>query len=269
MASVLQRVVEGPRLAYYKEAADGEYWDTHWAMHLSASYYKGAERGYLGWFKKPFTQYLPSDGRILEAGCGPGYLVLALQTLGYQVEGIEWGNKTVEAVHKLHPELSIRVGDVTNINVEDNFYQGYISLGVVEHRKEGPEPYIREAYRVLAPGGIAFISVPYFNSLRRIKANLGLYRGTLGILSFYQYAFSDEEITSILEDGGFEVIDRMAYDAIKGIKDEVSFISWLFSLGIAGEFIRKWLPRILSRIPVWVLVEQRFGHMLLLVCRKL
>lgn len=41
------------------------------------------------------------------------------------------------------------------------------------NRYEGPEPFLAELYRVLAPGDRLLISVPYFNALRQYRAARG------------------------------------------------------------------------------------------------
>jgi SAM-dependent methyltransferase len=255
------RRVEGQRLVYYHSQPDVAFWDQHWQQHLSPENYQWAEQGVLLWFEKPFTRWLPRQGRILEAGCGLGQYVLALRVRGYQIEGVEWGTETVKAVRALYPDLPIRVGDVTRLEVLDGYYSGYISLGVVEHRREGPEPFLQEAYRVLEPDGMAFISVPYFHPLRRLKARLGLYRGRPEGLAFYQYAFTDTEFSALLQAAGFEIIDQMLYGGFKGVKDEIPLLRQMFKWRGIGSRLQRWLQS-------WEWAERNLGHMILFVCRK-
>ena len=154
------RRVENGRLVWYSRRADASYWDHYWSAQVSPQTYRAAEAGKLGSFQQVFSRFLPRSGRILEAGCGVGQIVLALRVLGYDAEGVEWGQETVQSVKSLIPDLPIRVGDVTKLGVPDAWYAAYISVGVVEHRRDGPQPFLSEAWRVLQPGGIALISVP-------------------------------------------------------------------------------------------------------------
>jgi SAM-dependent methyltransferase len=252
---------EGQRLAYYLAAANVEYWDRHWHQNPSPEIYQAAERGDLGKFHDIFTSYLPRKGRILEAGCGPGKYLLALWVLGYEVEGVEWGPETVRVVRGLYPDLPIRLGDVTSLEVPDGYYGGYISIGVVEHRREGPEPFLQEAYRVLRPGGVALISVPHFHPLRRLKAWLRLYRGRTDGLEFYQYAFTTGEFISLLQKAGFKVVDRMVYSGFKGVKDEIPLLRRMFKWRGIG-----W--RLYRRLYFSEWAARNLGHMVLFVCRK-
>lgn len=260
-ANKVQRRVEKQRLVYYWSAANEDFWDQHWKTYFAREDFSQAESGDLGRFERLFTHYLSPSGRILEAGCGLGQQVLALRMRGYNVEGVEWSPETVDMVRSLYPELPIRTGDVTQLEIPDNYYSGYISLGVVEHRREGPEPFLQEAYRVLKPEGVALISVPYFHPLRRLKARLGLYRGRPDGLEFYQYAFTEMEFASILRASGFKIVDRVLYSGFKGVKDEIPLLRWVLAWrGIGWRLGRK--------IQSWQWAERNLGHMILFVSRK-
>ena len=174
---------------------------------------------------------------------------------------MEWGVQTVKAVRALYPDLPIRAGDVSRLDVPDGTYSGYISLGVVEHWLKGPEPFLHEAYRVLAQDGVALISVPYFHSLRQLKARLRLYRGQPNGLDFYQYAFTETEFGSLLQNAGFKIIAKAPYDGFKGVKDEVPLVRRMFRWRGIGWRLQRWLKR-----SSWIAVH--FGHMLLVVCEK-
>jgi hypothetical protein len=111
------------------------------------------------------------------------------------------------------------------------------------------------------PKGIALISIPYFHALRRLKARLRLYQFDSDGLEFYQYAFRDEEFTSLLRSAGFKVIDRMGYSIPKGVKDEIPGLGMIFSLRGIG-----WrLQRLLRS---WTWARRNLGHMILFICEK-
>ena len=98
----------------------------------------------------------------------------------------------------------------------DGRYAGYVSLGVVEHRREGPEPFLREAFRILADGGTAIFSVPHFHLLRRVKARLGIFSRPPGDREFYQFAYAGPELRRLLTSVGFEVVEEHHWNAVKG-----------------------------------------------------
>lgn len=257
------RCFDKGRLIYYGEAADEKFWARKWREVVSEDSYDSAKKGKLGWsMGEEVSKWLPRAGPILEAGCGSGHVVLALRTRGYEVEGVDSSPDTVILARKYLPNLPIRLGDVTSLDVPDSYYSGYISLGVMEHREEGPEPFLREAWRVLKPDGIAFISVPCIHFLRRAKALIGLYGHTRPENAhFYQYAFTEQEFRSLLQSNGFEIISRRGYDGLKGLKDEIPGLDRILRLVPWGNHLRRKLTS--SR---WL--GDRLGHMMLFVCRK-
>lgn len=256
----MKTCIDGERLACFRKTADAAFWDEHWRGSLSREAYRGFDQGQLGCFEGAFTRNLPRHGRVLEAGCGIGQYVMALRARGYEAEGVEWATETVEAVKSLWPGLPIRAGDVTRLDVPDGHYGAYVSLGVMEHRRDGPEPFLREAHRVLAPGGVALVSVPFIHRLRILKAALGLYGSRADGLEFYQYAFAKQEFAGILERHGFIVRERIAYDAVKGLGDEVPGLRWMLARQKCVR-LRDWLDR--SDV-----ANRFFGHMMLYVAVK-
>jgi SAM-dependent methyltransferase len=260
--SLTARRLEGDRLAYYWRTRTPRSWGEHWEENFTPEIYAGAERGKLGPFlDRPISCWLRGEGRILEAGCGLGQIVLALRRRGYEAEGVESARHTVEMVNRYRPDLPVRFGDVTCLDVPDGSYSAYISLGVMEHHREGPDPFLREANRVLASDGLAFISVPFFHLLRRWKAKLGAYRECVDGLPFYQYAFRKPDFRECLERGGFQLLQWAPYDSHKGLKDELPPLRWLLRKRLWGRVLAR-------RLEKSSLLASPFGHMLLGVCRK-
>jgi len=107
---------------------------------------------------KIFDKYLAkSNMKILEAGCGMGTWVYNLRVKGYDVIGIDYMLSTVKRVKQYDESFPIQQGDVNNLDFPDNFFDAYVSLGVIEHFQEGPQKALSEAYRVLKPNGILLL----------------------------------------------------------------------------------------------------------------
>jgi SAM-dependent methyltransferase len=99
------RTVENDRLVYYRESADNpEFWTAHWEGIDVAGILSVAREQYLGDYKQVFLRDLPRDEPILEAGCGYGRYVLALQARGYDVTGVEFSPETVERALRAAPD---------------------------------------------------------------------------------------------------------------------------------------------------------------------
>ena len=148
-----------------------------------------------------------------------------------------------------------------NIDAPDDFYNGYISLGVVEHRKDGPEPFLAEAFRILQPGGYAIFSIPYVNILRNVKGHLGLYRKEApdGGL-FYQYAFNKSQFFVFLREAGFRLIETHGAAGYFGLNEELPGLFSFLNKVRGGWRIKEYIKR-----SNWV---DRFGHIMIFVCKK-
>lgn len=248
------------RLVYYRHY-DSIDWDEHWANLISDKLFPAKVNGLgpLSFLK----QALPRHGKILEAGCGRGQIVHKLRMMGFDCEGVDNAMQTIRKVKELRPDLPVTIGDVLHLDVPDNYYSGYVSLGVIEHRQEGPEPFLDEAWRVVKPGGIAVFTVPFNNSLRRLKAKLGCFSAPPKPEEvFYQYAFTRQELTGLLQAHKFAVTSCAYYDPWKGLKDEIPLFAAINRNPSLAIKFRSWAERSSWLYPY-------VSHMLALVCRKI
>ena len=177
-----QRHVVHERMAWYGEPADERYWYDYWKARLTPDYYASAEALLLqdDELGRILLRYMPASGLHLEAGCGAGYWVAALSHQGMRIEGIEYARELVGLVRAANPRLPVRWGNALAIDRPGEYFDTYLSIGVVEHRVEGPEPFLAEAYRVLKPGGRIIIAVPFYGPLRRYKNYLATARYLAG-----------------------------------------------------------------------------------------
>lgn len=264
------RVFRG-RLAQFSTFQEGIHgWEEKWSRHSVASILKKHSAGDLDEFEDIFTRFLPKDLPILEAGCGLGQWVMALTSRGYRIEGIDNAEETVRGVKDAAPQLTVRLGNVYSLDVPDRSYGGYISLGVFEHKPEGPLAGLKEASRVLQPGGIACISVPYLNRERRNWLRcLPEATGTTlpNGLRFYQYYFSLEDFQSFLRQAQLETLAMFPYAVSAGLTRDFWLGRWLHSHHFFSWRLKSGFFRRCARAPFWA--RWRWGHMLLFVCRRM
>lgn len=251
------KTVQGDRLIWYNETANEQHWHDRFTDQIVRTHQQIETS--LPKLVHLLASALPKTGRILEAGSGTGWIVAALLLQGFDIEGVDYSEQLTAEVQAYRPNLPIRTGNVCQLDVPDNYYSGYISLGVIEHRYDGPEPFLKEACRVVEPGGTVCISVPYFNLLRRAKVTLGFYDDTPNGKSFYQYAFSKREFSRFLNDNGFQVQSYIYYGTARNLQEE---LVPLYSF-ITRQRLLWRLPRVLDKLdPLGV------SHMIMAVAKK-
>jgi len=253
------RRIENGRLVYYHQTADQGYWENVWERELTSDYYKPFQAGRLYEFERFFKRHLPKDRLILEAGCGTPQWVVALNTLGYNCVGLDYAITALRKARQMAGPLRLVSGDLTALGMADDSFDAVISIGVVEHRKEGPEVFLNEMRRILNPGGLLLISVPYFNPLRRRRADHDAYQDDVTGLDFYQYAFTRTEFCEILENVGYQIEVVYSYAHQHSLSQE---LHWLKKI---HPFLRRVLLKLSDFIPY---VNTKLGHMLMVVARK-
>src|SRR5262249_28724315 len=115
--------------------------------------------------------HLPKAGLILDAGCGTAKWPIYLRQAGYRCVGVEISPDAGRMAREIAPELPLAGADTRRMPLRTASVDAILSLGVVEHDEAGPGANLRELRRVLKPGGILVLAVPFNNLLRRLLVN--------------------------------------------------------------------------------------------------
>jgi ubiquinone/menaquinone biosynthesis C-methylase UbiE len=137
---------------------------------LLASSYEKATRMVIESYYSPVADEIVShmtDGKILDLGTGPGYLPIEMvkRSLSLQIVGIDLSRKLIQMaqVNALKAgvpnRLKFQVGNAARLSFDDNTFDMVISTGML-HALKDPVGVLREIYRVLKPGGEAWIYDP-------------------------------------------------------------------------------------------------------------
>jgi len=216
---------QNKRLLFIREKSDSSFWDKHWNVgDLKNEVTSVGKYNLIVRFTKKYLK--PSDGPILEGGCGIGQNVYALNKSGFTCIGIDYAKETVEKVNKFIPEIDVRYGDVKTLEFEDNYFAGYWSLGVIEHFLNGYETVLSEMKRVIKQDGYLFLTFPYMSPLRIWKAKMGFYpiHDPSILDDFYQFALDYKKVLTDFAELGFRLKYKKAFDGVKGFKDEFAIV---------------------------------------------
>ena len=211
---------EQGKLVFLEEVANPQFWDKRWRTE---DWKKQTTRGRKGRFWRSILEKYLSDthARILEGGCGDGHLVDAMKFWGYRAIGVDYAAATVQKINQVVPDLDVREGDVRKLEFEDEYFDGYWSLGVIEHFWEGYDSIVVEMNRVLRTGGYAFVIFPCVSRLDRVQILLGGYRRFRGKempCSFYQFGLDPASVKHDFCDNGFDFVTARYLHGVRGLE---------------------------------------------------
>jgi SAM-dependent methyltransferase len=104
---------------------------------------------------------LAGGRRVLDSGCGTAYGTAMLARAGAtETVGVDVAPAVIEAARaEAPPDVDLRVGDVTALDFEADYFDLVVCLEVIEHLEERDRA-LDELARVLAPGGVLLVSSP-------------------------------------------------------------------------------------------------------------
>ncbi|QPC82590.1 class I SAM-dependent methyltransferase [Phototrophicus methaneseepsis] len=200
-------------------------WEDIWdganvAVELDAVQYRRAQATL-----NAYLPYLNRDDLILEAGSGLSAVVIEMKRMGYEVIGLDYAENALHVSRDYEPGLKLVAGDVHKLPFAENSLGAYLSFGVLEHFEHGMQPGLLEAYRILKPGGVLVLTIPYPNIVWRL-AQWKRQRAGQQLINedFYESTYSRKALVANVEQAGF--------DLIKAIPTSHSFTFW----GLGGPF---------------------------------
>ena len=95
--------------------------------------------------------------KILDVGCGGGFLSNPLSELGHDVTGLDISQESLEVAKKYDTSKRVKyiIADARKIPFPDNSFDVIISMDFLEHVTEVQE-VVNEISRLLKPGGLFF-----------------------------------------------------------------------------------------------------------------
>jgi ubiquinone/menaquinone biosynthesis C-methylase UbiE len=158
------------------------------------------------WETRIIKQWLPSNAKLLDVGCSTGVILQVLDRAGFDVYGVEVSEEATIQAQAIFGD-KIRQGTIEDSQFSGNYFDGVTFIHVLEH-VQNPKTTLQETHRIMKPGGMLLIEVPNVESLGFHLFGLRW----MGLqMPRHLYHFSDQSLTTLLEECGFVVEYRSFY----------------------------------------------------------
>jgi len=104
-----------------------------------------------------------SQGRLLDVGCGSGFFMRKMQSLGWEVVGVDPDPLAARAAHDA-TGAPVVVGEPLNLCTDQGRFDAITLAHVIEHMRH-PQANLTAIRQLLSPGGQAVVITPNAESL--------------------------------------------------------------------------------------------------------
>ena len=150
-----------------------------------------------------FTEFLEQNSlkgkRIFEAGCGRGEYLQVMRDAGADTTGVEYSSENVNSCRSNNLNVVQEYFETGTEKISKEPFDGFFVLNFLEHIPDIPS-FLAGIANNLKPGAPGIVEVPNFDMI--------LENGLLTEFSTeHIYYFTAENLRTVLENNGFEVVD--------------------------------------------------------------
>jgi ubiquinone/menaquinone biosynthesis C-methylase UbiE len=148
---------------------------------------------------KEFSERLPDDAKVLDAGCGAGIPISQMLSERFQVTGVDFSEAQVDLAKKNVPKAQFLCEDMTKLDFAEATFDGITSYYAIIHiPREEHQKLLANFYRILKPGGLALLCLGAEHLIDDVDEN---YLGT----RMYWSHYDTETYLNMLKDCGFSI----------------------------------------------------------------
>ena len=166
-----------------------------------------------------------SEKKILDVGCGPGRDAHVLDGKGYRIIGIDLSKELLKKARELHSGLEFEQMDVRKLEFPDNTFGAVWCNAVLLHLNDKDlEIALQEIFRVLTPQGILAASFKKGSGERELLETFST------DLSRYYNFKSQEALSAIVEEQGFQVIESHVLNERERFGQDKRDLDWVWTI---------------------------------------
>jgi len=139
----------------YRDKNNKNYWTKRW-IDIEADEPMKNENKYPLKYSKLTVK--DKNKIILEAGCGAGRILRYYHNNGYKIIGIDFIKEAIDKLKKKDGSLDVRVGDITKLDFEDNYFDYILAFGLYHNLNETLDVAMAETSRILKKDGLVCAS---------------------------------------------------------------------------------------------------------------
>jgi len=103
---------------------------------------------------------LKENAKILDLGCGNGFVTQQVANWGYEVMGVDPHPVAIEAAQKNYKGINFELKDSSDKNLKKASFDFIYALEVIEHVYD-PFRFLSDCHNLLRPGGMLLLSTPF------------------------------------------------------------------------------------------------------------
>lgn len=172
------------------------------------------------------------DTSILDIGCAQGFFLFEASKAGYITKGVELSRDAARYARKEFG-LDVEIGSLGELQFPENYFD-VVTLWVVLEHVPYPLATLKEACRMLKPGGLLAVSTP---NIGGVLAKI-LRRRWWEIRRVHINQFTTRTLTDIVQNAGFTNVSSVCYrESISLLKLSVPVLKYLKIYGEVKTFL--------------------------------